>query len=254
MRAEGVPQPEVGGQVVVAGRQIGVVVNGDRILPEPARGLHQDHDVVGLDCGDGDLAVRIAAAVDEQLARCRAPVPLHGLAQFAGQSGEPLAVLRRRYPDRPFGQLRVGEPVRVQPASLDQRVHQGITIAGGKAGNITDPIAIVPQRIQQRQHAGRRVQADGVADPAVLRRVGREHQCHPFIGGCDPSQRRVVDRQTRDPGAPFGVGHIGDQSLGVDLLERERHRDDAAVEFRYRHLGGHVAGAQAVVARRPRRP
>ena len=111
MRTEAVPQPEVGGQVVVAGRQIGVVVDGDRVLPEPTRRLHQDHDVIGLDCGDSDLAVRIAAAVDEQLSRRRSPVLHHRLAQLTGQRLEPPPIVRRRYPDRSFGQLRVGQPV-----------------------------------------------------------------------------------------------------------------------------------------------
>ena len=178
----------------------------------------------------------------------------HRLAQFTGQRLEPAPIVRRRYPDRSFGQLRVGQPVWVQPAPVDQRMHQGITVAGLHTGYITDLIAVVPQSIQQRQHTGRRVQADGVADPRVLGGIGREHQCHPLVGGFDSAQCGVVDRQAGDPGTPFRVGHIGDQALGVNLLERERDSDDAAVKLRHRHLGGHIAGAQAIVAGSPGSP
>ena len=67
-------QPAVGGQVVVAGRQVGIVVDRDGVLAEAARRLDHQHDVAGLHCGDDDLAVGIVAAVDEQLAGRRAPV------------------------------------------------------------------------------------------------------------------------------------------------------------------------------------
>ena len=83
VRPESGVQPVVGGQVVVAGRQVRVVVDGDRIFPEAARRLHHQHQVAGLHCGDDDLAVGIVAAVDEQLTRRRAPVRLHGVGEFA---------------------------------------------------------------------------------------------------------------------------------------------------------------------------
>ena len=58
--AEPVVQPVVGGQVVVARRQVRVVVDGDRVLAESARRLHHQHDVARLQCGDDDLAVGVA--------------------------------------------------------------------------------------------------------------------------------------------------------------------------------------------------
>ena len=41
----------------MAGRQVGVVVDRDRVLAEPARRLHHQHDVARLHRGDDDLAV-----------------------------------------------------------------------------------------------------------------------------------------------------------------------------------------------------
>ena len=73
VRAESGIQPPVGGQVVVAGRQVRVVVDGDRVLAEAAGRLDHQHEVAGLHCGDDDLAVGIVAAVDEQLPRRRLP-------------------------------------------------------------------------------------------------------------------------------------------------------------------------------------
>ena len=40
-------EPAVGGQVVMARRQVGVVVDGDRVLAEAARRLHHQHHVAG---------------------------------------------------------------------------------------------------------------------------------------------------------------------------------------------------------------
>ena len=60
MRAEFVGQPAVRRQVVVARRQVRVVVDRDRVLAEATRRLNHHHNVVGLQRGQHDLAVRIA--------------------------------------------------------------------------------------------------------------------------------------------------------------------------------------------------
>ena len=192
--AEGVPQPEVGAEVVVAGRHIGVVVNGDRVLAESARRLHEDHDVVGLDCRNDDLAVRIAAAVDEQFTRRLTPVLHHRVAKFFRQSAEPFAVACRRHADRPLRHLGVGEPIGVQSPAFDERVHQRIAVATGQSGHLADAITAVPHCVEQCQRAGWSVQSDGIADAGVLRRIRREHQRDPLIRGTDSAQGGVIDR------------------------------------------------------------
>ncbi len=50
----------------------------------------------------------------------------------------------------------------------------------------------------------------------------------------------MFDGQSRDAGAAFRIGDVGDQTLVVNLLEGERNRDDATVELRHRDLGGDV--------------
>jgi len=57
------------------------VVDRDRVHAEPAGRLHHHHDVAGPQRGQDDLAVRILAAVHEQLAGRRAPVLDDGGAQ-----------------------------------------------------------------------------------------------------------------------------------------------------------------------------
>ena len=43
--------------------------------------------------------------------------------------------------------------------------------------------------------------------------------------------RACADRDPGDPGGPLGVGHVDREAVGVDLLERERHGDQPAVEL-----------------------
>ncbi len=75
---------------------------------------------------------------------------------------------------------------------------------------------------------------------ACLVGIRREHQRDPLVGGGDVPQPRVPDGEAGDPRAPLRVGDIGDQPVVVDLLERERNGDDAAVELGHRDLGGDV--------------
>ncbi len=97
--AETLVQPVVCGQIVMARRQIRVVVDGDGVLTEAARRLHHQHDIARLHRGDDDLAVGVAAAVDEQLTGRRAPVLLHRLGELCGQR----ARTRRDSPWRTVG-------------------------------------------------------------------------------------------------------------------------------------------------------
>ena len=58
----------------------------------------------------------------------------------------------------------------------------------------------------------------------------------------------------RDAGhavAPLGIGDVARQAVLVDLLERERRRDDAPVELRDRDLVGRVERRDAVVVGEP---
>ena len=250
-------EPAIRGQVVMTRRQVGVVVDGHRVLAEAARRLHHQHHVAGPQGGDHDFTVGVVRAVDEQLARRWAPMSLDRIGEFGGQCGEPFAVVLGGQPNWIADELPVGEPGGVLATALDERVHQCVAVARVHAGNV----GRVPQvetafthGPQQSDGAGRRVQTDRVADPGMLGRVGREHDGHPLGRGRDCPQPGMFDGQAGDALAAFRVGDVADQALVVNLLERERDCDDAAVEFRDCHLGGHVERAHPVVVVMPLRP
>ena len=119
---------------MVARRQVGVVVDRDRVLAEPARGLHHDHDVLADQGGEDDrlLAGRV---VEEHLARRRAPVLLDALAEVGGQGREPGGVLGGVDADRVGRHLLLGQPVLVVPAGGDQGADQQVAVVLLEAGD-----------------------------------------------------------------------------------------------------------------------
>ena len=146
VRAENGADPVVGGQIVVAGWQVGVVVDGDRVLAESPRRLDHQHHVAGLKGGDDDLAVAILTSVDEQLTRRRPPVRDDRVGELPRQRAEPVTIVLGGQPDRIARQLPVGEPVRVLAAALDQGVDQRVPVLGVHAGNVADLVPRVAHR------------------------------------------------------------------------------------------------------------
>ena len=146
-------------------------------------------------------------------------------------------------------------------ASLDESVHQGVTIpvrggstGVGQSGDVavgTHVVAGLPHRGQQCHRTGRSVQSHRVPDPGVLGGVRGEHEGDPAFTGGDGTKFCVPQRDTRHPSAALRVGNIGDEAVAVDLLEREGHGDDAPVEFGHRDLSGDVQRTHAVVVGLP---
>ncbi len=231
----------------MARRQIRVVIDGDGVLPEAARRLHHQHDIARLHRGDDDLAVGVAAAVDEQLAGRRAPVLLHRLGELCGQRAEPGAIVLGGQSNRITHQLDFGEPVGVLAAALDQRVNQRVAVLGVDTGNVADLVSRVAHGAQQGDGAGGRVEPDRVADAGVFGRICGEHQRHPLVLWRNGTQPRMAHREAGNACAALRVRDVGDQPFFVDLLEGERDGDDAAVELRHRHLCRDVERAEAVV-------
>jgi len=118
-------QPGVRREVVVARRQVRVVVDRNRVLAETARRLDHQHDIAVLQGGQHDLV-----AVDVQPSRRRAPVLDHPLTQLLGQRGEPRLVRRQRHPRDRGSQLVLRQPLDVVPAGRDQGVHELVAILG----------------------------------------------------------------------------------------------------------------------------
>jgi hypothetical protein len=236
------------------------VVDGHRVLPEPSWRLHQQHQVAGAQGGQHQLAPRVEAAVDVQLARGRAPGRLDGVAQLGREAAVPAEVVGGGDADGGIGQLPVGQPFGVLAAGRDQGVDQGVAVgrldAGERAvaGGGTEVVAALAQRPQEADRAGRGVEADGVADPGVLGRVRRQHHRHPPVGRGDVSQPGQGDRGAGHPFRPLGVGDVPRQAVAVELLERERHADQPAVELGDGHLGGRVQRAQAAAGGGPLGP
>ena len=133
--------------------------------------------------------------------------------------------------------------------------------ASPSVGDAVDPVAGVAQRVEQDDHRRRRVEPDGVADPAPLRRVGRQHDGDPLVRRWRLWRRRGQPHGgAGHPGHPVGhrpVGHDGHAEIVAvvdDLLERQRDRDDPAVELGQGHRPGGVEGGQADVVLLPGGP
>ena len=148
VRGELIPQPAVGGEVVVARGQVRVVVDRDRVRAEPAGRLHHHDHVSGPQRGQHDLTLGVLAAVDEQFAGRRAPVSGDGGLELGVQSGEPGPVVGGADPHRVAGELLLGQPVLVLAAGGDDRVDEGIAVFCGYAGELVaaDVVAGVRHR------------------------------------------------------------------------------------------------------------
>jgi hypothetical protein len=252
VRREHRAQPPVRGEVVVRRGQVRVVVDRDRVLPEAPGRLHHHHDVACPQRGEDDVV-----AVHEQRARGGAPVLLHRLAQVAGQGLEEGPVVGGRDAHRIARQLLLGEPVRVLAAGGDECVHQCVTIQvrdarqGVRAVERADVVAMPGHRGQQADDRRGGVEPDGVADAGMLGRVGGQHHDDPPLDGRGVPQPGVGDRGAGHAGRPLGIGDVVRQSVGVGLLERERHTDQPAVELGDRDLVADVERGETVVIGRP---
>ena len=243
VRAEGGVQPAVGGQVVVRGRQVGVVVDGHRVLAEPARRLdHHDH-VPEPQPGQHDVAV-----VGVQPAGRLAPVLPDGRLQRGGQGREPLLVVGLRHAQRRGRELGLGEPLGVLAARLDQLVDQRVPVLGEPLAQV---VAGLAERLEQDHGRGGRVQPHGVADPGVPGRVGGQHDGEAFAVRRDVPQPGVRHRDPGHPGGPLRVRGVDTDAVRAGFLERERDRDQPAVELRHRHLHGRVHRGERRAGRRP---
>ncbi len=278
VRAELLVQPAVGGQVVVGRRQVRIVVDRHRVLPEPPRRLDHEQDVAEPQRGQHDrglppVSVRgpqQAAAsaagnitgsdrwrVDVEAAGRLTPVLEHPLAQGRRQRVEPAPVHARRHPCRGGRELLFGQPLDVVPAGGDEGVDERVPVGGDRPSArpvLAQVVAGGPQRGQQPDSGGRGVQAHGVADPGVLGRVRRQHQRDLLLGVRDVPQPGQPGGGPGQPGGALGIGHIAGYPVRPGLLERERHGDDPAVELGDRDLHGRVHRRQPRVAARPLRP
>jgi hypothetical protein len=249
--APGRLQPAVDGEVVVRRGQLGVVVDADRIVAVAARRLDRDQHVA-----QRQRRHHIVVAVDELLARRRAPALLHRRAQRLRQRRVPALVLGDRQAQRRGGELLVGDELRVVPAARDQRVHELVAVGVGPV----DVIAGLVQRVEQPERARRRVEADRHPDARVLRRKARQQHRDLLLRVRRRAQPRMAHGQARDAGAALAVGDVArdrgadDRAALAALLEGHDAAEQAPVELGDRDLGGGVQRRQPADRLQPRRP
>ena len=240
----------------MAGRQVGVVVDRDRVLAEAARRLHHHDDVAGAQGGEHDRRRRSGRRTARPAAGPSArPSPSR---RSAGSVSNQRAVLGGRDADRVAGQLLLGQPVRVLAAGRDQGVDQRVAVQVGDAGQRAGPVeradvvALRRHRGQQPDDAtpgcpGRRRCRSGSAwsgTPTASRRSAARPAGCAAAGRARPRCRR--------PGRPArGRRRSEVRPVVVDLLERERHGDHPAVELGDRHLVADVERGEPVVVGRP---
>ncbi len=124
----------------------------------------------------------------------------------------------------------------------------------GQAGDVlvAEVVALRAEPLEQRDRAGGGVvEADRVADPGVLGRVRGQDERQPLLGCRYVAQPGVAYGDARDPRGTLRVGHVGRQTVGVDLLEGERHRDEPAVELGHGDLARGVERGDPLVVLLP---
>ena len=137
--------------------------------------------------------------------------------------------------------------------AVGQLGHQGVAVVG----DAVDAVAGTPQCVQQTDGAGRCVEGDRIADAALLGGIRREHEGDALVGVVEMPKAGQGGGGSGDPFGAVGHGAVcgdrGAQAIAVvdDLLERERHRDDAAVEFGDGDAHRRVHRCEARVRRRP---
>ena len=196
----------------------------------------------------GRLAPRLGDVVDELGREVRGPAP----------------VVVGADPDMAVGELRLGEPLLVLAAGRDQGVDErvaGCRVASVVAWHVEEAghlaigraevVALVAHSAKQADGRDRGVEADRVADPAVLGGVRGQHQRDLAVGRRHVPESGVVDGDAGHPRASLRIGDVARQPVLVDLLERERCGDDAAVELGNGDLVGRVERRHALVGGLP---
>ncbi|SCD36614.1 hypothetical protein GA0115246_100832 [Streptomyces sp. SolWspMP-sol7th] len=229
------------------------MVDRDGVLAEAARGLDEDEEVPEAERGEDDVALRVRAPVDEHLAGRGPPVLLDRLAQLLGERGEPAAVVGGGDADRVGRELFLGEPVPVVAARVDERADQLVAVAGLDAGHRlrAEVVALGEEAAQQGDSARGGVETDRVADAGVLGGVRGQDEREALVGRGDVAQAGVAHGDPGDARGALGVGDVGGEAVGIDLLEGEGDGDEAAVELGYGDLAGGVERRDALVVLRP---
>ena len=206
-------QPAVERQVVVGRREVGGVVRADRVGPEAAWRLDRDEHAAEVDAGELQRAVG-----DVDLARRRAPHRLHLVAGVGGQRREPVAVGAGVPRADRRGDLRRGQRRLVVGEADGELVHQRVAVGR----DAVDAVALVAHRVEQLDRRRRRVEADGVAEPGPLRRVGRQHDGDALVGVGEVAQAGRAHGEAGEAPRALGIGARRDRARRPPRRRRRR--------------------------------
>ena len=235
-----IAQPAVQRIVMVRRRQVGLVINGVRVHAVAARRLQRHEHIAQFNAGQSQMVVMHIRDTGR-----RAPLLRHFLLHFQRQVGQPLRILRCRHAPDCMLQLLRREVGIVVGAAVDQLMNQG----GAVGRHVAQQITGIAHRLQDRHQRSGCIQADGVTDLRRFAvRIGK-NECDAFILVRFPFQLGETGRQTGHAGNTVGHRRIVDRFIrpGGARLERDRHRDNAAIEFGQHHVHRRVERIHAAL-------
>ena len=124
-------EPPIRGQVVMAGGQIRVVIDRDRVLPEAPWRLDHQRDVAQQQAGQHDVG-----AVDVQRAWRLTPMLADLGLELFGQCLEVPQIVGQRDSRGRGGQLGLGQPLDVVATRGDEPVDQRVRILGDGTAHV----------------------------------------------------------------------------------------------------------------------
>jgi len=189
------PQPGIDGEIAVGRNQVGVVIAAGRVDVVAARRLHGDGDMAQAMDGQDEMAV------DEE-----------GIL-FGFAPALPQLVAKPRRQARREGKI-VGErqALATDPAAsavgrpCQQPRHQRLAVRRP----IVDPVSRGRHGLHRFHCAGRRIEADAIAKPAVAVRIIRQQNGHASFGRRRCPQARPTGGQRGDEFDAIGHRSIGD--------------------------------------------
>ena len=224
-------KPEIESDVTVARRQIGVVVAVAARRAAGAVRLQGNGDIAVLQNAKDKAALQIKHGVSVR----RAPRGSDRLNEAGRQRIEILPEVGERHH---------------RPDVMRHALHQRCVV------NVIQRRASKPcirQVARNRLDARRRVEADGIAGAPAFRGIVRHHQRKSARAARRPAQPRPVGREVGDETDARCLGRMRQpRKLRVLIerqrrLERDRPRDNAAVNLRQHDMHGEVGGAEAAL-------
>src|ERR1700679_1284725 len=168
-----------------------------------------------------------------------APEILHSARRASRKPGVYLPIGRSR---KMHGPGRIEWVVVVVSPTAKQILHQFI----GCLRQSVDRIPARPHRVQRREQAGRRIEANCTPNLRRLGRRVREYEGGSTIAVQRSPQPGKPTRYTGDARSPVFVRNIQAlRAILASLLERNRHGDDAAIELRDRNIDGSIDRVQS---------